>query len=270
MYELLALDIDGTLIGYDDPNITKRNVESVHEAKENGVKIVLLTGRNYGSMKGYNKQLDLDGYLMTINGAVVVDSATESILSEVSIGKEIADQIVFDLEEREIPYILFCGMNLYAREENRELDTVRMLDMDSGNVTLIKEYAEIQQVVTVHKIVAIWPTEELKKLIPTIKEYSADTLHFEFGFVDHMDIYPSIATKGDALRNLAQSLNVDLEKVMAIGDAQTDVSMIKMAGMGIAMGNAPDDVKEVADYVTKGVEEDGVAYAVDKFILNNE
>lgn len=270
MFELLALDIDGTLISYDNPTITERNKESIRKVKERGVKIVLITGRNYESMKHFNKELSLDGYLMTINGGVVVDSATEDIISEIHIEKKIADQIIGDFEEAKVPYIVFSSLKLYVREEYKDLDTVRLLNTESGKITFIEKYEDIRPLMEVHKIVAISPTQRLEAFIDKIQSYSGDTLHLDFGFEDHLDIYPSNANKGLSLKKLAERLNLDLENVLAIGDAQTDIPMIQAAGLGIAMGNAPEDVKEIADYVTKTAEDDGVAYALDKFILNGK
>ena len=92
-------------------------------------------------------------------------------------------------------------------------------------------------------------------------------LHAVTGGGHNLEISQKTASKGNALRMFAERMGVDVAQTMAFGDTQNDISMIRAAGFGVAMGNATEDVKEAADYVTRTNEEDGVAYALEKLVL---
>ena len=129
MIKLLAIDIDGTLINFERPNISKKVINTVMAAKKLGVYVVLISGRNYYSMKRYLEDLGIEEYGITTNGGIVLDLKTGKAIIENEMKKEIALGIYNKLEEEEIPYSLFAGLNVYVSEEHRNQPTIALLSL---------------------------------------------------------------------------------------------------------------------------------------------
>ncbi|MPW26873.1 Cof-type HAD-IIB family hydrolase [Alkalibaculum sp. M08DMB] len=268
MYKLLAIDIDGTLMTFKQPQITQRVKEAIQRAKEKGTHVILISGRNYRSMNRMLQDLDIKDYGITINGGIIVDIASGENISATYLDRSVASGITSIFESEGIPYAIFAGFYTYAPREHEYNNTVEYLKLEEDNVRIYDDTEEFLNTVKTNKYMGMASHEKLDKIAKLIKEQYDDYVFIEYGLREHMEIYPKTINKGIALTSLADKLSIPMEEVMAIGDAENDISMLEAAGLGVAMGNALSSVKEKADYITKSVEDDGVAYAIEKFIIN--
>ncbi|MDO4667240.1 MAG: Cof-type HAD-IIB family hydrolase [Streptococcus sp.] len=269
MIKLIALDMDGTLLN-NKKEIPQAHIRAIHQAIEKGVKLVLCTGRPLVGVKPYYQQLGLGSeneYIIVDNGCATHQSkdwklvnyhelSREDILYLYEISKQTSVQLtVFD-EER----YLIIG------EKPSDLVTY-----DAGLVFTTPKEISIEEATSGKNILFqamfLAPSKELDHFQKTYESQ----LDQHFSVVRSQEyIYeamPKQVTKATALKELADKLAIQPEEIMAIGDANNDLEMLEFAGLGIAMGNAPEHVKQLADAVTDSNENNGVATAIEKFIL---
>lgn len=269
MYKLVAVDMDGTLLR-EDKTISKETLRAIQKAKARGVKIVLSTGRPVDGIKRYLNELDLlneGDYAIAYNGALVQNTKT----------KEIVAQTLMTLEDVSYLYNLSkeLNVNIHALTENScitpKWSTYSQVEKDINDIPLeIVDFNNLDVNTTIVKIMMIDEPEILSEAIAKLpkevyEKYSV--LRSAPYFLEFLD---KKVNKGYGVELLAKKLGIKSEEVICIGDAGNDIHMIKFAGLGVAMGNAFSEVKEVADYITLSNEENGVAHVIDKFVLKEE
>lgn len=263
-YQIVALDVDGTLL-HDDHHLsdrTKRTVQLVHEA---GAKVVLCTGRSLPNSLAILQNLELSGTIITNNGAVTIDSSTRHV-----------DQIYDYSLEAIMPYLSYCRCR---NELNIDLSTPTQLFVERMSPIAAQMYE-------LYSLTPDW-IDDFSQLSPLVKmsiygeKAAIDDLQHMWSpnpgslslirSGDHfIDVMHPEATKGNALQHFATRMGVPRERILAIGNYYNDQAMIEFAGMGIAVANAPDDLKQIADCVTLSNNEDGVHFAlVEHFFRGN-
>lgn len=269
MYKLVALDMDGTLLK-EDKTISKENLEAIKKARENGVKVVLATGRPTKGIEKYLKQLDLlndDDYAVAFNGAVIQNTKT---------GKIIAKNIM-NLNDLKYLYSLSKKLNVNIhiitlsscitpkRNKYSEFEAA-MNDIPLE----IVDFDNIDQDTTIVKVMFIDHESILNRVIENLPDDIYDKYTIVRSAPFFLEFINKKVNKGFGVEILAKSLGINQEEVICMGDAGNDMHMIKYAGLGVAMGNAFPELKEVANYITKTNEEHGVAHVINKFILKDE
>lgn len=269
MYKLVALDMDGTLLK-EDKTISKENLEAIKKARENGVKVVLATGRPTKGIEKYLKQLDLlndDDYAVACNGAVIQNTKT---------GKIIAKNIM-NLNDLKYLYSLSKKLNVNIhiitlsscitpkRNKYSEFEAA-MNDIPLE----IVDFDNIDQDTTIVKVMFIDHESILNRVIENLPDDIYDKYTIVRSAPFFLEFINKKVNKGFGVEILAKSLGINQEEVICMGDAGNDMHMIKYAGLGVAMGNAFPELKEVANYITKTNEEHGVAHVINKFILKDE
>lgn len=264
LYKLIAIDIDDTLIT-DAKEITPGTKRALELAVAAGATVTLATGRMYASARNLALQTGLNVPLITYQGSLVKNVMDGHILYERAVPKEAAMRLLRYCDERGLHLQLYIDDHLYAREENDKLiayaqlsdipytiepDFDRLLASPSTKMLMIDEPATLDAAAA-----------ELKELLGPDVHITKSKPHF-------LEITHREGTKGSALRHLAQHVGCSLEETIAIGDSWNDHDMIETAGLGIAMGNAVDSLKAVADYVTRTNNEEGVRHVIEKFVLN--
>lgn len=265
MIRLVAIDMDGTLLSKKH-TVSEVNRRAIALAKEKGVKIVLCSGRTIENLLSFTKELDLYGeedYVVGYNGAGAVKSATgEFIYKNCLTGKEtkaitkVCDSVNANYTVHTFRKALTPRENVHSRMET-----------DLNGVELYIENPETlpdDEVVT--KVLVLDDPDVLDQYALTLY----DALGKEFHVVQTMPIYLEIMRKNVnkyvGIMAVAKELGIPREEILAIGDAMNDYEIIKEAGIGVAMGNAEDRVKEAADFVTIDHEKHGVAYALNYFL----
>ncbi|QAA31357.1 Cof-type HAD-IIB family hydrolase [Clostridium manihotivorum] len=267
MYKLIAIDMDGTLLK-DDKTITLKNKEALAKANSLGVKIVLTSGRPVQGIKNYLEELNLigkDDYVISLNGALICRCEDYSVLSsnETLNGKDL--KYIFNK-------VKDLGAYVHAFKEREDLVNVeskfskneeKRINLKVRAVDFMKDVQDDEEIL---KVVL----EEEKEVLDRVQGQLPKELFEEFSVIRSLDFMIEFMKKGcnkaTGIEKLAQHLGIDSSEIIAIGDAVNDKEMIGYAGLGVAMGNAEEDIKNIADFVTKSNEEDGVAYAIEKFI----
>jgi Cof subfamily protein (haloacid dehalogenase superfamily) len=267
MYKILALDLDGTLLN-EEHRITKKAEEGIEKLKDIGVKIILVSGREAGSVVTYSKELGLNECIVGFNGGIVTNNSGEKILFQRNIDEKVVKHVIESCEEKGLYNILFVHNNLYVSnydDERYELFKKYTTSEIYAVGDLMEFVIENRLFAKMGKMLQVGTYEELVDFKKGIDDIYSDKVNSQFSLPFFLEIYNSNVSKGRALKEIAENYNIDREDIIAIGDGENDISMIKYAGVGIAMENAPLHVRKEADFVTKSNFEEGVNYAIEKF-----
>lgn len=267
--KLVAIDLDGTLLN-DHHEINQPVVDAIKAAREAGVYVVLSTGRPLSGTKNQLDVLELnqaDDYIITYNGALVLNTKTWDIVSEHSLTRE--DYLEIDHLARLLDVHLHLADKKEMYTSNRDISPYTILESYLVNMPL---HYRTPEEISAEKILPIkmMMIDDPEILSAAFKKIPAE--YFEKYTIVRstpyfLEVLNPNASKGLALKELSEHLGIKQSEVMAIGDAENDLSMIEFAGTGIAMGNASETIKAAADYTVATNLEDGVKEAFERFVL---
>lgn len=261
MIKLLALDIDGTILK-KDYSLSERVKETIQKASSSGVKVVLATGRMYSATTFITEELGLDTPVLTYSGGLVRSS--NEVFYEKMIPDNIARKVIKELKNFDIQLNLYLNDELYSETETPVLVKYcedRKLDY------IIKSFDEIENI-QANKLLAIGKTPEATaELLEYLQKKFPEDLVIVRSLPTFCEIIAKDASKGKAIIFLADSWGVTANEIMAVGDQDNDIELLKVAGIKVAMGNATEGLKAIADYIAPSVDDDGLAVAIEKFIL---
>ena len=268
-YKLLVLDIDGTIINKNGV-ISAADKKALKQAAEAGVTVSLCTGRAPQGCRKLLNELALDGYHTFHDGAQVFNPEDGHSLFNQPLKREIIRQLLDWAHPRELDIELYSDTAYYSERENWATQAHRdYFDI----IPVITKYDGILKKEDIIKMQTVVKNRfEAEKVAGLRKEFSGQC-HFSpvtspsFPDIDFVNILSPEVSKGKAIIMLAAHLGIKKEEIMAMGDGLNDIPLITTAGLGIAMGTAPDELKKKAKFVTASVEDNGVAEAVKKFIL---
>jgi hypothetical protein len=268
-YRLLIVDIDGTLVGRDG-GISVENKEAVIKAGRSGVQVVLSTGRVPRACLGIVRELLLDGYHIFFDGALVSDPEQEHEIYVHPLKKEMVKQAVEFARQNEIYLELFSAIKYFVERKTR---ATRIHGELMGIETTMVDFNEVWKREAILKAnLIVYSPEEATKA-EKFRNHFRERLHFSvarspaYPGVDFINVVDPQVSKGKALESLASHLGLPISETMAVGDGTNDISLLSTVGLAIAMDNAPDEVKRVADYITLDVDQNGLAAAIKKFLL---
>lgn len=269
MYKLIALDMDGTLLR-PDKTISKKTKQAIRNAKELGVKVVLATGRPTLGIDRYLKELDLiseGDFAIAFNGAVVQNTSSGDVIAK----------NIMTLEDLRYLYSLSkeLGVNIHALTEDScitpKWSKYSQVEVDINNIPLdIIDFNALDDSTTIVKVMYIDEKNHLDKIVEKLPEEVYEKYTVVRSAPYFLEFLNKVVNKGTGVELLANSLGISSKEVICVGDAGNDIHMIEYAGLGVAMGNAFPEVKEIADYITCTNEEDGVAEVINRFILRKE
>lgn len=262
---LVAMDMDDTLL-QDDWTISERTINAIRQAQKKGVYVTFATGRATTSVRPYAEQLGLNVPVITYNGAKIQEVLSGEILYRRVIPIATAKDISAWLLAQDIHFHVYLKdhifvekMNEWSRQYARatrvpveEIDLIERLSAEQEGVEKILLMGEPEMTI-------LWNEKIHQRYEGKVRSTKSKPHFLEL-------IHPSVS-KGTALASLAERLGVKREEVMAIGDSLNDIEMIRYAGLGVAMGNARTEVKEIADKITATNQEDGVAQAIEEYVL---
>lgn len=272
---LIALDLDGTLLN-SGKKISQRNRQALQKAAEAGVWIVPCTGRFFKAMPEAVRDLPFVRYVITINGAEVYDRARDRVLYRAEISPSLTEEL-FDYMDR-LPVIYDCYQDGWGWMDHRfsplvkeYIDDYNTLDMVQNLRTPLPDFRQEMR----RRNQPIQKTQMFfRKQDLDIRERELEAMARRFpqlavssAVYYNIEINSCDAQKGRALRELCANLDIDPACSMAFGDGLNDVSMLRDAGVGVAMGNASDQVKAAANLVAPTNDEDGVAQIVEQYVL---
>jgi Cof subfamily protein (haloacid dehalogenase superfamily) len=260
-YKLIAIDVDDTLLT-SDITIPVRVSRAIHEAANKGVYVVLCTGRTKKGVQSIYDELGLHTLMITAGGAEVFDGEGHVLFSR-GVEPPLVKQILEYTDRNQLHAQVYIDGELVYREKNRFSDYYEKFYGHPGIVepNLLKMpqiiTPKVLFVIDEDKIAAV--KEEAEKLFPMLTIKQSKPVYLEFA-------HPSV-NKGEALAFTASHYGIDREDVIAIGDTDIDIPMLKYAGLGVAMANAVPAVQEAADIVCPSNNEAGVAFVIEKYIL---
>lgn len=280
MIRLIAIDMDGTILS-PDHSISIKNKEAILEAQENGIEVVIATGRSYPEAFEPIHGAGLNPSFICINGAEVRNHNGE-LISETHIMKEDISKVTAILDAEEIDYQLFIETQVYTKDIEAPIDTfiqlakaadlvpnvdeIRSEIMDRVERGIIRQVDSFDELIAKHgsSIYKVFGTSyqrdnldrarEALNLLPGLAVSSSGAGNLEITSVN--------AQKGIAVEQYAKSKGITMDQVMAIGDNYNDLSMMELAGRSVAMGNAPDEIKAACTHVTASNGDDGVGLAI--------
>lgn len=274
--KLICIDMDGTLLN-SNHEISERNKETLRQAKKLGVNIAITTGRLFGSARYYSNLIGIENTpVIASNGAYIKTNYEDIPILENSIPKEIAIEIYKIIKKHNLK-INFNSWDTLMREDevpddhaytimNKQLPEDKKVKfiINSDFISAIESFdGKILKGIVIERenLDNLWAAKD------ELKEIFGDKLHVVSSGTDNIEIMIGTTSKGNAVAHLADILNVNAEEVMCIGDSENDISMLKFAGIGVAMGNGLQMVKDIADYITDTNDNDGVAKAIEMFVL---
>ena len=291
MYKLIAIDLDGTLLNsYGE--ISEKNKEAINNAKQKGIEVIIASGRHKLSVKSFASQIGSENYSICGNGAILYDMANDKILYNKFISKKKILEIIKICEENNIYYNVYTETEIltrtiqysalfYKQENERKnskyqtnikvVDDVYKYVKENKNNNYIKVtiYDDNIQIFNqiLKKLRKIWGIDVLDVGHMSRKMVKIDNEDVEIKYY-YTEITKKNVNKWNAIKVLIKKLGIKPSEVVAIGDNVNDKEMLEKAGLGVVMENSADYIKKYADKVTTENNSDGVAEAIEKYVLN--
>ncbi|MFB7138342.1 Cof-type HAD-IIB family hydrolase [Gottfriedia sp. NPDC056225] len=268
-YKMIVLDIDDTLLT-DHHVISPRTKEALLKAQDIGVKVVLASGRPTFAMHKLAEELllhDYGSYVLSFNGGIITDYRTKNNVYECALTKDQAHELYEISKKHNVFVHTYIENDIITEQGNQytdiegELTGMPIKEVSSFTGHVQKDVVKLLMLEDPEKLA------QVEKILQKELEGKISVMRSKPFFLELTNIE---VDKGKSLNHLIQILGIRQDEVIAVGDGYNDLPMIKFAGLGVAMGNAPEEIKQQADYVTATNNEDGVAQVVEKFILNNQ
>jgi Cof subfamily protein (haloacid dehalogenase superfamily) len=273
-YQLVALDLDGTALT-SDGQISHRLLRAVREARARGVVVTVATARRWIGASPFAEALGVKGPIIIYDGALVRGFPS----GEVALAHPLDPNVT----QRAAEALVACGMQVVAQSSGVGGERI-LVNEGAKNTHWMRaylknfkdqiSYAPLSDFIRVApetlRLVSFGPEKRLRAALEALGDVSVGRQVLPLGSYGsgELTVFSPEASKGSGLRWLAQRLGVPLEQTLAIGDGVNDLSMLRMAGLGVAMGNAAPEIRAEADAVTATNDQDGVALAIERYILD--
>mgnify|MGYP002661721599 CR=1 FL=1 len=265
--KLVAVDIDGTLLT-NDRKVTPEVFEAVQEAKKQGVKVIIATGRPIPGVQPLLNELNLreeGDYVITFNGGLVQDTSTsENIITETMTYEDYLD-IEFLSRKLDVHMHAITKKGIYTA--NRNIGKYTVHESSLVNMPIFYRTPEEMGDKEIIKMMFIDEPEILDAAIEKIPQEFFDKYTIVKSTPFYLEILNKNASKGLAVQHLAEKLGISHEETMAIGDEENDRSMLEAVGNPVVMANGNPELKKIAKYITKSNEASGVAHAINEWVL---
>ncbi len=265
-YKMVVLDLDDTLLR-EDLTISDRTRDALLRAQREGVRVVLASGRPTGAIWRYAQELEIarhGGYIISFNGAVVTDCATEQPIFQQALPKETIHELFDHAMEHDALILSYVDDEIVTPRANKWADIERKLTGMEVRETPDFKGAIQQDAI---KAIMLQEPEHLKRVSEKLRPLVQDRMNMVISKPFFLEFTDKGIDKRFSLEMLCEKLEILPSEVVAIGDSYNDVGMIRFAGLGICMANGPQDVQAIADHVTESNMEDGIAVALERFVF---
>ena len=291
MYKIVAVDLDGTMLN-SYGIVTENTKDEIKKVIENGTDVIIASGRPVDSIKTIAQEIGSKNYFIAGNGSIIYDIQNQEIIYEKFLSKEKVLEIIKICEENSISYNVYTENTIIAKSLKYNVlyyhkENLKREEGKRTHITIVNNVAEYIQRMENPKFLKFTICDESKVVFQSIMKKLKKVSNIEVLEVLHMSrkiirqgteeipieyYYTEITLKDvdkwNALTYLMEKLNVDRSETIAIGDNINDKKMIENAGVGIVMKGSTPIVTEIADYITDGNNEEGVAKALEKFCSN--
>jgi len=263
MIRLIAVDMDGTMLN-DDSEITNRTKAAVQKAASSDVLFVVATGRAMRGVEDINRLFEKDLPFITLNGAFVVMGKTRKVLMNKRLDMTLAKE-VYDLgHHRDIPMVIWTGERFWASRECEAISNYgKIYDMDYETINNLDDLGRTD----ISKLLWFGTPESITRYSQEMNIHFAGRLNCHASRPKFLEFVGSDTDKGSALAEIGKIYGIESSEMIAVGDSYNDISMLKYAGLGIAMENAADEVKAVCGQTTQSNNNDGVAAVIEEYVL---
>ncbi|MGV2874294.1 Cof-type HAD-IIB family hydrolase [Macrococcus capreoli] len=264
-YKMIVLDMDDTLLTSDN-TILPSTKDALIKAQQQGIKVVLASGRPTGGMLAAAKALqlaDFGSYILSYNGAEVTEMSTGELIAATHVSKQSFDAVYDYLRARDV-FVLTYIDNTIVYEGTHEYMNVEheLTGLPMQPVEDLKAFVTGD----VPKLMGVDDIEKISAMNEAIGGSFNGDIHATTSKPFFLEFMNKDVSKGKVLKQLVEKLGIKQEEVMAFGDSNNDKDMLEYAGLGVAMGNANDNIKQIADVITDDHNQDGIANIVNKYI----
>lgn len=274
---IIALDLDGTLFNRDR-QITPYTKQQIKKAVDLGITVVISTGRPYVGLP-LEEAAELGiRYAITTNGAAVYEIPTRTCIYEKCMSEDFSYEILHEILKKHVHLDAFVNGDAYTQTSTLEVVRHSSLPESTRNYILTtrdqvedicsffkKNHLQLQKATINFEIESdgrFVDREETRELLMSYPQ-----IQVVCGGYNNLEFTSAGVTKGAGLRFLCEHLHIPIESAMVCGDSENDKDIMEAAGFAVAMGNADQEIKDIADYVTGSNEEDGVGLAIEKFAI---
>ena len=267
-YKLLAVDMDGTLLN-SDKKISPVTLKKISELSRRGVYVVVSTGRALPEVTFYNDELNFMHYGILISGGMIYDFVNEKPLAVHPVNEELILKLIdAGLDEKAMIHLLTVDKSIAAEKDIVNMKDFHieiyqnMFDKICVRCDDFKKYVRENPGVVIKVNLYHRSRESRNRTVERMKNFP---LNLVFAEGSNVEASPKNISKASGLIELCKVLGIGVEQCVAVGDAPNDFEILQTAGIGVAMGNASDEIKKIADYVTDDNNHDGVAKVIEKF-----
>jgi Cof subfamily protein (haloacid dehalogenase superfamily) len=264
MTKLVAFDLDGTLIGRDLV-LRPRVREAIERMQDAGIAGCIVTGRMYRAAVTYARELRFDAPIVCYQGAAIVDPQSDTVLRDIPIGVDTVSAVIDVVQRDRMHLQLYRNDEYYCEHRNRFSDLYASIS--GAEPVVVPSLREAFAYSPATKAVVVDDPDRAAEYAEHIREVLGERVYATRSYPEFVEILNPSVDKGDALRFVAARLGIEMSEVAAIGDSWNDAPLLKSAGFGIAMGSAPKELVDLAHAVVADVSGDGVAEAIDRYVL---
>ena len=261
---LIALDVDGTLVGADS-TISPRVRESIAAAQARGTRTTIITGRMFAASQGFADTLGIVGPIVCYQGAAIFEAATGKIVRQTPVHQDVTHDVLDWANAHNVHAQCYANDTLYVQQINEF--SKRYTDLAKVEPVVVPSLRAAFDEQPSIKIVLVDNPGPSERHLAALQKLLGDRAYLTRSNVDFVEILSPDINKGEALAFVAQQYGATLAETMAVGDAWNDVPLISAAGIGVAMGSGPPELFAKADAVVGDVAHDGVAEAIERFVL---
>jgi len=264
--KLIAVDVDGTLLN-SNHQISEKTRDTLIATGEAGHKLVIVSGRPTSAVNHLAKELKFDefgGLLSNFNGGSITNYATGEVISNHTLDLDLTKEMLAATRDMDIEFIIPKGDKIISEADNTYLNVEHeLLGLDTDVITDLRDCIDFAP----NKIIFANDVEKLEAAMPFLSENFGDRTSQVRSQRFYYEIMPKDLSKGASLLEIADHYGIDKKDIIAFGDEMNDLTMLEVAGTAVAMGNAVEEIKEIADYVTLSNDEDGIAAYLEEFVL---
>lgn len=271
MIKLITIDVDGTLVT-PLKRLTKENIAAIDKAKKAGIHIALVSGRPFHSMVNLNKRLGLDKkghFTICQNGSYVFDNFSQKPMFGTFQSPSDLVKVAKLLENYRIDVSAMDGENFYSNKKRANIYTKIDAKIHKMPIKIV-DYENLPEDMEFGRFMVLGSKGEIKRFVENMPDEIKDNYYPVQTAPFLVEIMNKNTNKGYAISQMADKLGYKMEEVMAIGNEKNDIPMLDVAGFAVAMGNAVDELKKHADYITKSNLKSGVGHAIDMLLMNNK
>lgn len=255
MIKAVFFDIDGTLVSFKTHLVPRSTVHALDLLRKKGIKVFIATGRHRGSINNLGN-LEFDGYV-TLNGGYVIAGKNDVIYKHSIPDKDIEALIRYQEKEGRFPCAFVQEHEIFMNYTDEAVkDVFRLLNFPAPPIRPMEEISGR----TVYQLIAFFTAEQEKRIMPILSHCESTRWNPLF-----TDVVPKGSSKRIGIDKMLEHFHIEPDECMAFGDGGNDIAMLEHAGIGIAMGNAADDVMKSAGYVTTSVDDNGIYNALKHF-----